>query len=186
MAKHYAFIESPFGNFAVSINGSGNVILSPIGELAEVPLTDSGYINTDALRTEAHRQLEARGSASPLYVHPSPEFTVNRVAYASELEVIETAYSHLPEPVTYVKSLGIFAALTDSAETKVANWWKSVKGDVLNEEFYARDAYNRARNELDHANRACDRAQEALDEADAEARRVAQALSDAEARLAAL
>lgn len=186
MAKHYAFTESPFGNFAVSHNGDDTFTLSPIGELTEVPVSDSGYIDTDALRTEAHRQLTARGSAPTPYVHPSPEFTVNRVHYATELSIHERAYSHLPEPVTIVKALGVFTELTDSAETKIAKWWNTVKADVLTEEFYARDAYNRAQLDMEFVNRARVKAQEALDEADAEARRAAQALADAEARVAAL
>jgi hypothetical protein len=143
---HYALATSPFGNFAVSLWNHDAprtlraFLLTPIGNLTEVPTmtahTGTLTLDHDALNAEAHRQLEARGTAAHLYISPSVEFTVNRAHYISELVISEVQY-HDSAPFWSVGVAYRSLDLTPSAQTKLAAWWESIVDDVITPHFLA-------------------------------------------------
>lgn len=157
--SHYALAITPYGNFAVQSRHSDSphtiesFRLTPIGELAELPLkfyndTIGTVLDQDALRVEAARQLAARGSAPSPYLHPSPEFTVNRVHYSQELTIITRKTWNSDQPHTFVDT---FYDMTDSAQSKIVAWWTEHRDEIVTPEFLALSELESARSDQRYA-----------------------------------
>lgn len=187
---HFALATSPFGNFAAYAREDGNnIVLIPVGGLTEVPTTDTFVgttgINHDALTAEARRQLSARGVESPKFLNPRPEFTVNRVQYTSELEVITRTYHGDSHEHTFIQSY-TGGSLTDSARDKINAWWLEVRESILTAEFWAHTEWERAKSANYYAERDTSKARAELAKAEQKSADAMKRLEEASAALDAI
>lgn len=154
---HYTLATSPFGNFAVQRREVDpdsreieSYLLTPIGNLDALPFKTLGelglYLDQDALAAEAHRQLAARGTEAARYLTPRPEYVVNRAIYTDDLQVtLWRGHAGTDGTDYWTADTGRFGqGITDSAQTKLAAWWESVRDSIVTPEFLARDAVDRA------------------------------------------
>lgn len=152
---HYALATSPFGNFAVQRREVDpdsreieSYLLTPIGNLDAVPLKKRGELglclDQDALTAEAHRQLAERGAEAARYLTPRPEYVVNRAIYADDLHATLRRGYYGADDYWTVDTGRFGQGLTDSAQTKLAAWWESVRDSIVTPEFLARDAVDRS------------------------------------------
>lgn len=157
---HYTLAVSPFGNFAVQRREADpdsreieSYLLTPIGNLDAVPLrpaaTKDGalWLDHDALEAEARRQLAERNLGAHPFFAPRPLYVVNRAEYTDDLRAtLFRAYPQSEDSTPYwsVNTGRFDQSLTDSARTKLAAWWESVRDSIVTPEFLARDAVDRS------------------------------------------
>lgn len=156
--SRYAFASSPYGNFAVQVaEARGHLTLeafrlTPIGDLDAVPTVPlAGVTAVDAL------DLDAVADAT---------FTVNRVRYRGHLTITRTRFPGSDTSHTFA-SLSL-DDLTRSAADKLADWWDSVRDDIVTPEFLAQHALAAARVEQSHRARTAERVAEELAKAERE------------------
>lgn len=144
---HYTRVETPFGNFAVravNVTGEDTAIrelqLTPIGELAEVPLTDKGYLDTDAIYRENER---LRPEYVGYFMHSYPPYVINKKTYTGEFKVKLCTYtSHYDEKYVGKDWVYVDASyreeFTDAARGKIAAWMLEHFAEIVTEEFTLR------------------------------------------------
>lgn len=193
----YAFINTPFGNFAVALGTTEDthyraeavkLFLYPIGELSEVP-TKPGfpagvtYLDNDAVTAEARRQWEEMGLDVHPYIVPSPIFTINRAQYSPHMFEVEL-YTYGTSAIESVQgqraaSINSSAGLTDAAEAKLGEWILAHEAEILTPELLAQTEYERALSDAHWAEEKAERAhaeyKEARDERATANRRVQKA-----------
>lgn len=183
----YAHVSTPYGNFAAQTYRQADkpnvlaILLTPIGELEEVPLRD-GYpfgsvLDHDALEAEGGRQRP--GNATP-YLKSSPVYTINGKDYDATLEVqfgtnpSNYVNGHANKPYARINPFTSLRMgdLTDSAKSKLSEWLLTHKDEYLTPKFFAEDEYDRAERDiyyrerdLAEAREACKEAADALDRA---------------------
>lgn len=144
---HYTRVETPFGNFAVravNVTSEGTDIrelqLTPIVELAEVPLTDKGYLDTDAIYRENER---LRPEYDGYYVRSYPPYVINKKTYTGEFKVVLSTYPrHYDEKYAGRDWVRVDASyreeFTDAARKKIAAWMLEHFAEIVTEEFTLR------------------------------------------------
>lgn len=154
----FALASSPFGNFAVQVaEARGHLTLeafrlNPIGDLDTVPTVPlAGVPAVDAL------DLDAVADAT---------FTINRAQHRGHVTVSRTRYPGSDTAHTFTSFF--LDDLTPSAQTKLADWWDSVRDDIVTPEFLAQHALAAARVEQSHRARTAERVAEELAKAERE------------------
>ena len=191
---HYKYVNTPFGNFAMSKSfmdepvghlheNQTSVFLYPLGELDEVPtyqtFDGTEVLDYDVLYAEGARQHPEMKTP---HVNITPTFTVNNVDYGATLKAKLFTYSrHAVEEVrgtseVYVSVYtgGAFsrADLSDSARRKLSEWMNEHRDELIDAEFLDRAEHEKRLSDLAHLRRAAE-------EARASARKAERAYADA-------